>query len=234
MNVNLLYHQIMNQLGAPGLPHPPYPRYPESLVKHHQDRMQESLVKHHQDRMQEMQQSVSASLAQLKPYELARSPELGYQEGPQDLSLRLPPPLRYSPAYPGPGLIKRESSPSQALGPGHDQPQVKTEPPEDPGYSLQELGQVGGGHHGGHPDLCRSYSLPAREPSDHHSSLQRPVSVDRSQGSGGQSRAKQEGPGGPGGISTSRTIIGRHPGLVSALASDTSTTTFLGCFCADI
>ena len=204
MNVNLLYHQIMNQLG--GHHHPPYPRYPESLLQHHQNRVTE------------MQKSVSASLAQLKPYDLARPASDQFEEGPQDLSLRYPP-APHPLAYPAllPGHIKREPSVSPSPGPHepHDQPQVKTEPPEDPGYSLQELGQVGGGHPGGHqypgppPDLCRSYSLPAREPSDHSNRLQRPASVDRgqagpSQGDPGQSRAK-----GPGEITTARTIIGR-------------------------
>ena len=200
MNVNLLYHQIMNQLGGhshlPGAPG--YPRYPETLLKQHQARVTE------------MQNTVSASLAQLKPYDLAARSSEGHQfeDRPQDLSLRYPPgppppPLGYSPLY----NIKREPSPSPS-----PQPQVKTEP-EDPGYSLQELGGgAGGGHHSGHqypgppPDLCRSYSLPARDPGDQgQRGLQRPASLDRGQGPStdhqGQARGKGE-------ITTARTIIG--------------------------
>ena len=207
-NVNLLYHQIMNQLGGPHhLPGSPYPRYPETLLKQHQARVNE------------MQKTVSASLAQLKPYDLAaRSAVEGQQfedSLPQDLSLRYPPgppppPLGYSPLYPG--HIKREPSPSPS-----PQPQVKTEPPEDPGYSLQELGThgqvTGGGHHSGHhqypgppPDLCRSYSLPARDPSDQgQRGLQRPASLDR-----GQGPSTDHQPRGKGEITTARTIIGTH------------------------
>ena len=207
MNVNLLYHQIMNQLGGHHLPGSPYPRYPESLLKQHQARVTE------------IQNTVSASLAQLKPYDLASRSAASdqFEDRPQDLSLRYPPgppppPLGYSPLYPG--HIKREPSPSP-------QPQVKTEPPEDPGYSLQELGshgQAAGGHHSGHqahqypgppPDLCRSYSLPARDPSDQgQRGHQRPASLDRGQGPStdqAQARAKGE-------ITTARTIIGTQRG----------------------
>ena len=215
MNVNLLYQQIMNQLG--GHHHPgSYPRYPESLLKHHQARVTE------------MQKTVSASLAQLKPYDLASprsaASDTYNEDGPQDLSLRYPPgppppPLGYSPLYPA--HIKREPSPSPSPHDGHhDQPphpQVKTEPPEDPGYSLQELGQVSGHPHGhqytgGHqPDLCRSYSLPAREPGDHPRGLQRPVSLDR-----GERGHSDQGSGrGKGEITTARTIIGTQSGQCS-------------------
>ena len=216
MYVNYFYHHIMNQLGGA----PPHPH-----LSHHHHRYQETLSKHHQDRFQEMQKSVNASLAQLKPYDLAKSPgPVRYDsDGPQDLSLRYPP-LRYS----SPVYIKREPSPGEDQGPAPAHPPVPVKmEPEDPGYSMQELGhlyQHQQQHHSrpiAAAELIRSYSLPARDAGDHGDhGVSRQMSLDRSLISSaerrhGSSERNQEAvrPSGSGRdkdeVNSSRTIIGR-------------------------
>ena len=152
MNFNLLFNlHMMNQLN--GLHHPPH-------LGHHHSRFQEPL--HQQERMSEMQKSVSASLAQLTPYnERLMKPGSAVRysdpehDSPQDLSLRYPGHSGHSGVQ-----IKHDPSPPPPVQ------TVKTEP-EDPGYSHDH-------HHLQHhplyhpppppPEhLSRSYSLPARE-----------------------------------------------------------------------
>ena len=189
MNVpGLLYQQIMSQLGYLGHA----PRDPRDRPRH----VHESLaqLQPHEAEAVETMETMSRGRGQPP----ATSPQ------PQDLSLRYaPPPLHYAPApYPPPPHIKRElSSPAPCPAPA---PIVKTEPPEDPGYRLQELG-----HYPAPAELARSFSLPAPRPEQEaaaSSGAGRQVSVDRSQGAGGC----QKGGKGAEEISTSRTIIGDH------------------------
>ena len=210
--MNYFYHHIMNQLGGA----PPHPH-----LSHHHHRYQETLTKHHQDRFQEMQKSVNTSLAQLKPYDLVKSPgPVRYDsDGPQDLSLRYPP-LRYS----SPVYIKRELSPGGEPGPAPAQPPVPVKmEPEDPGYSMQELGHLYQQQHHSRPvaaaELIRSYSLPARDMGDHGDhGVPRQMSLDRSlispsERHHGPSDRSPEAvhPSGSGKdeVNSSRTIIGR-------------------------
>ena len=169
MNVNLsyLYQHMMSQLGGHGLIPPPHQRYPDT--KH----------------MQDMRKSV-AELGQLKPYDMTPGHRYTGEDHadsqPQDLSVRYPPPpsLQYPPLF-----IKREPSPGVRTmsppPPPHQLVPVKSEP-DDPGYRLQELGHL---YHG--PDLVRSYSVPARDTSDHSDTehgVARQMSLDRGQSAG--------------------------------------------------
>ena len=197
---------MMSQLGGHGLIPPPHPRYPDT--KHVQD----------------MRKSVPGlDLSQLKPYDMTPGHRYNGDHGdqaesqPQDLSVRYPPPsLQYPPMF-----IKREPSPgvrsmSPPPPPPHQLVPVKSEP-DDPGYRLQELGHL---YHG--PDLVRSYSVPARDTSEHSDTehgVTRQMSLDRGQSSSDKRQAssdrgqdvragargeKEEG-------HSSRTIIGTPP-----------------------